>query len=163
LRQDGRQQLAASHKEVEVSVMKENRPRVLVVDNVADAADCLALLLRLWGYDAEACYGGAAALEVARADRPQAVLLDVGMPGMDGFQVAQRLRAQPGLADTVVIGITGYGDEACRTQARAVGFDHYLLKPVEPDHLRELLAGAASGRAGCVTPNGMKQQDGAVP
>src|ERR1051326_3985430 len=120
-------------------MVRDNRPRVLVVDDVADAANSLALLLGLWGYGAKACYGGSAALAAARTYQPQVVLLDLAMPGMDGFQVAQRLRAEPGVRPAVLIAITGYADEACRSRAHALGFYQYLVKPVDPDAVRELL------------------------
>jgi len=127
-------------------MFRNRRPRILVVDDLADAADSLALLLGLWGYAAEVCYDGVTALETARTSRPRGVLLDVAMPGMDGFQVAQRLRAQPEFAATVIIGISGYGDEAYRNRARLVGMEHYLLKPVDLDDLRALLGRVAPAR-----------------
>jgi DNA-binding response OmpR family regulator len=116
-----------------------NRPRVLVVDNMADTADSLALLLRLWGYAAEACYEGSTVLETARTYQPHVVLLDIGMPRMDGFQVAQRLRRLAGARHTVLIAITGYGDKVYRIRAHKMGFYRYLLKPVDPCELHELL------------------------
>jgi len=119
---------------------RTSRRRVLVVDNLADAADCLAMLLRLWGYDVQACYGGAEALEIARKYRPQVVLLDIGMPDMDGFEVSRRLRDQAALAGIVIIAISGYGNESERSRGRLAGFDHHLLKPVEPCLLQELLS-----------------------
>jgi CheY-like chemotaxis protein len=117
-----------------------NDPRALVVDDVADAADILTMLLSMWGYNTKVCYGGVAALELARTHRPQVVLLDIGMPGTDGFKVARGLREMPGLEDTVLIGISGYTDEACRARALDSGFDHYLVKPEEPAHLKMLLS-----------------------
>jgi CheY-like chemotaxis protein len=122
-------------------MLGENRPRVLVVDDVPDAADSLALLLELWGYDAEVCYAGDAALQAARTCQPQVLLLDIGLPGMDGFQVAQRLRAEPAVQQTVLIAITGWTDAACRCRAYELGFRYYLVKPVEPAYLRRLLLG----------------------
>ena len=123
---------------------RENHTRVLVVDDHADAADSMAMLLELWGYPVKTCYGGAAALETAFTYRPRVVLLDVGMPGMDGFEVARRLRDEPGFARTTVIGISGYANESYRRRALAHGFDHYLAKPVELDYLEELLSRIAS-------------------
>jgi CheY-like chemotaxis protein len=123
-----------------------SQPRILIVDDVANAADSLALLLEVWGYAAEVCYGGPAALETAHNYRPKVVLLDIEMPGMDGFQVAQHLREQPEFANTVLIGRSAYADEACRSRARLVGFDHYLVKPVDLDYLRALLDRAAPPR-----------------
>jgi CheY-like chemotaxis protein len=124
-------------------MLQDERPRILVVDDNADTADVTAFLLRMWGYDAEACYGGAAALEAARAYRPHAVLLDIGMPGMDGFEVARGLRARPESTDIVVIGISGHATEGHRARSGGAGFDHYLFKPVEPEDLRGLLAQVA--------------------
>jgi CheY-like chemotaxis protein len=132
---------------------------VLVVDNLADAADSLAILLRLWGYDAAVCYDGAAALEVAPTYRPQAVLLDVGMPGLDGFEVSRRLRGRPDCASIVIIGVSGYGDENSCSRARLAGFAHYLLKPVEPYLLQELLS-RVTRAAEFATPEVVKQDDG---
>jgi CheY-like chemotaxis protein len=127
---------------VEADVLNRNRPRALVVDDVADTADSMAMLLGLWGYRTKVCYGGVAALEAARSYRPQVVLLDVGMPGTDGFQVALGLRAMPGLECTVVLGISGHTGAACRDLGVAAGFDQYLIKPVDPVYLQGLLARA---------------------
>ena len=113
--------------------------RILVVDNVADAADSMALVLRLWRYDAEACYDGPAALNTARAYKPDVVLLDIGMPKMDGFEVAQRLREQPESRHAVVVAITGYTNEAYRIRAQEMDFHGYFVKPMYPDDLLELL------------------------
>lgn len=121
----------------------ETRPKILVVDDLADAADSYALLIRLWGFDVAVSYGGRAALETARAYRPQAVLLDLGMPDMDGFEVARRLREQPESRHAVLIAVTGYTGEAFRRRAREAGFHHFLVKPTDPDGLRQLLVRAA--------------------
>ena len=121
-------------------MLTADRLRVLVVDNVPDAADSLALLLKLWDHDAAVFYDGAEAVAAAGAYRPHVVLLDVAMPGMDGFQVAGRLRAMPELGQVVLVGVTGYGDAARRNRARAGGFDHYFVKPMDPYQLQELLA-----------------------
>jgi CheY-like chemotaxis protein len=112
---------------------------VLVVDDLADAADTLVWLLTSWGYDAVASYGGAAAVEAASLHPPDVVLLDLGMPGMDGFKVAQRLREKPRCETSVFIAVTGYGPATCGDGAREAGFDYYLLKPIDPDQLRQLL------------------------
>jgi CheY-like chemotaxis protein len=136
---------------------KETGLRIVVVDDLADAANSLALLLALWGHDAKVCYSGAAALDTARTHQPEVVLLDVGLPRMDGFEVARRLREQPELASTTIIGISGYGDEASRTCARQAGFDHYLLKPIDLDYLNWLLHGAPSPRRVFVRTEGAKQ------
>jgi CheY-like chemotaxis protein len=139
--------------------MSNRNPRILVVDDCRDNADSLAQLLTLWGYDAEACYGGAEALEVARTYRPDVVVLDVGMPGLDGFRVAPGLREMPGMAGTIIIGLTGYSGEACQVSARAAGFDYCLVKPVELSFLRELIGGVVLPleefrRGGALTADG---------
>jgi CheY-like chemotaxis protein len=126
-------------KKLEGIMLRINRPRVLVVDNVTDTADSLAILLRLWGYRAEARYEGGAALEAARTFQPQVVLLDLGMPRMDGFEVARRLCKKPAAQHAVLIAITGYGNESYRIRAQEAGFHHYLLKPVDTDDFLELL------------------------
>jgi CheY-like chemotaxis protein len=120
-------------------MVRAHQPRVLVVDDNAAAADIIAALVRLWGFDADACYDGETALKTARTHPPQIVLLDIGLPRTDGFQVAQRLREQLGARHAVFIAVTGYANETCRRRAREVGFHHYLVKPVDPDALHKLL------------------------
>ncbi len=130
----------------------QRNPRVLVVDDCRNAADSLAMMVTLWGYDAEACYGGLAALAVAGTYRPHVVVLDVGMPGTDGFQVALGLREMPGLAATLIIGITAHDHDERHANARNAGFDQCLAKPVSTERLRELIAGAAPLRVGSRGP-----------
>jgi two-component system CheB/CheR fusion protein len=119
--------------------------RILVVENNSQAAESLALLLGAWGYEVRVAYDGPAALQVAADWRPQAVLLDIGMPGMDGYEVARRLRGQEGMAGAVIVAVTGYGEEEDRQRAKEAGFDCHMLKPVPPEDLKELLALAESG------------------
>jgi CheY-like chemotaxis protein len=119
--------------------MEGTRPYILAVDDSPDTADSFAALLDLWGYDARACYSGAEALDAARTRRPDAVLLDIGMPDMDGFRVGRLLRELPGCGMTLVIAITGHTPEAYRARGREAGFDHYLIKPIDPDPLKSLL------------------------
>jgi CheY-like chemotaxis protein/two-component sensor histidine kinase len=114
--------------------------RVLVVDDNRDSAETMAVLLRLWGHEARSAEHGEAALAVAQEFRPQAVLLDIGLPQMDGYEVARRLRALPGLDGVLLIAMTGYGQDRDRRRARRAGFDHHLVKPVDPEALRRLLA-----------------------
>jgi PAS domain S-box-containing protein len=113
--------------------------RILVVDDNADAAASLALLLKFSGHEVHVAHDGEAALRLAETLRPQAVLLDVGMPGMDGYEVARRLRQRPGRDDLVIIAVTGYGAETDRRRARAAGFDHHLTKPIELASLADLI------------------------
>ena len=121
-------------------MLRISNPRILVVDDMADAADSMAIVLRMWGYDAAVSYHGAAALATAAAYRPQVVLLDLGLPGMDGMEVARRLLARPECWHMVLIALTGYADQASQALAREAGFHHYLAKPVDLGHLQALLA-----------------------
>jgi CheY-like chemotaxis protein len=114
--------------------------RILVVDDYADAAQSLALLLRAEGHEVETADCGAAALERAANFEPQAVLLDIGLPDLDGYQVAQRLRKIPEARQAVLIALTGYGQNEDRERARNAGFDHFLLKPPDIDALSAVLA-----------------------
>lgn len=114
--------------------------RVLVVDDNADSAESLALLLRLSGHQARTAYNGTSALAAARAFSPQVVLLDIGLPGMDGYEVARRLRAGAGGEKMVLVAQTGYGQEDDHRRSRQAGFDAHLVKPVDPGVLEALLA-----------------------
>jgi signal transduction histidine kinase/ActR/RegA family two-component response regulator len=115
------------------------RRRVLVVDDNVDAADSLVLLLRVSGQEVRVAYDGPTALLIAEAFRPQLVLLDIGMPGMDGYAVAQRLRRQPGLEGVTLVAVTGWGQEEDRQRSHEAGFDHHLVKPADPAALQRLL------------------------
>jgi CheY-like chemotaxis protein len=115
--------------------------RVLVVDDNVDTTAGLALLLRSWGHEVAVAHDGPAALEAADAFRPQAVLLDIGLPLLSGFEVAQRLRQAP--ADggrPFLVAFSGYNRESDRRRAREVGIDIYLVKPFDPFGLESLLA-----------------------
>jgi len=113
--------------------------RILVVDDNVDSAETMAEILKLWGHEVQTAHDGVAALEAARAHRPDAVLLDVGLPVMDGYEIARRLR-QEGLA-TLLVAVTGFGTAEDRRRAEEAGFDTHLTKPVSPDALRRVLRG----------------------
>jgi two-component system CheB/CheR fusion protein len=113
--------------------------RVLVVDDNVDGALTLALLLELRGNRVSTAFDGPAGLELARAERPDAVILDIGLPGLDGYEVARRLRQGPETARAMLIAVTGYGQEQDRRQALEAGFDYHLVKPVDPELLAGLL------------------------
>ncbi len=115
--------------------------RVLVVDDNTDAADSLAMLLGLGGHDVRTAYHGQAALELAPAFRPDVVVLDIGLPGMSGYETAHWLRLQPDMDSVVLVALTGYGQDEDRRKSREAGFDHHLVKPVDPDALRALFEG----------------------
>jgi two-component system CheB/CheR fusion protein len=114
--------------------------RILIVDDNRDAAEALALFLGMAGHEVCTAYDGPAALEVARSYRPEVVLLDIGMPGMDGYEVARRLRREPGLENILLLALTGYGHEEERRRSREAAIDHHLVKPVDPEALNALLA-----------------------
>jgi CheY-like chemotaxis protein len=114
--------------------------RVLIVDDNEDAANSLALLLKLGGHETASVYSASDALVHAAAFKPDVVLLDIGLPGMDGYEVAQRMRELPGLRDIRLVAVTGYGRSDDRLRAREAGFDDHLTKPVEFGLLDRTLA-----------------------
>lgn len=116
--------------------------RVLVVDDHIDAADTLKMVLTLKGYDAESAHSGESALAAASEFAPDVVLLDLGMPEMNGLQVAERLRG----TDIALVALTGYGQEEDRKRTEEAGFAHHLVKPVDPDVLLTLLENIRSSR-----------------
>jgi two-component system CheB/CheR fusion protein len=122
------------------SAVAETSQRLLVVDDNRDAADSLAMLLRKRGAEVLVAHDGASALETARARRPTAVLLDLGMPDMDGYEVARKLRAEPTAQQTLLVALTGWGQPDVQSRCREAGFDHHLVKPVRIETLEALLA-----------------------
>jgi CheY-like chemotaxis protein len=117
--------------------------RVLVVDDSPDAADALVRWARRRGHRASAAHTAPVALVAALGLRPDVVLVDIGLPGMDGCALARRLRADPALAAVALVAVTGYTCEGHRRRAEAAGFDCYLVKPVDPVHLEGLLLALA--------------------
>jgi CheY-like chemotaxis protein len=111
---------------------------VLVVDDDRDCADSLALVLRLHGFDARAAYDAVAALAAFTAFRPQVILLDLAMPGTDGYALADRVRREPGW-QPVLVAVTGFGDPSERARTGAAGFDHHFVKPVDPGLVADML------------------------
>jgi CheY-like chemotaxis protein len=118
--------------------------RVLVVDDNVDAALSLSMLLKLDGHEAVAAHDGIAAIEAAEAHRPDVILLDIGLPRMNGHEVCRRLRELPWGKDLVVIAITGWGQGDDRRKSQDAGFDGHLVKPVRYETLAELLRTATS-------------------
>jgi CheY-like chemotaxis protein len=116
--------------------------RIMVVDDNMDAAAMLAMLLEALGHKVLVEHGSRRALERAKIDPPQVFLLDIGLPEIDGNELANRLREQPETADAVLIAITGYGQDSDRGRALAAGFDHHLVKPVDTAKLVAILAKA---------------------
>jgi CheY-like chemotaxis protein len=115
--------------------------KVLVVDDNVDAADSIALLLTMDGFEAHSVHGAMAALDTVGSFKPDVVLLDIGLPVMDGYEVAQRLRDRIPVGRMRIVALSGYGQQADRDKASLAGFDDYLVKPVEPTVLSELLRG----------------------
>ncbi|HET9864927.1 MAG TPA: response regulator, partial [Steroidobacteraceae bacterium] len=113
--------------------------RILLADDNRDAAESLAIILRLEGHDVELAHDGATALRLFEERRPDVALLDIGMPRTNGYEVARQIRATPGGDHVLLIAITGWAQDADKLQSRAAGFDHHLTKPVEPGTLIELL------------------------
>jgi signal transduction histidine kinase/DNA-binding response OmpR family regulator len=120
--------------------MSGRRQRILIVDDNVDSAETLALVLRQNGHDVQTRHDGPSALELAPVYHPEVVLLDIGLPGMDGYEVARRLKQQPGLDSVCLAAITGYGQESDRTRSRAAGFQYHLVKPVDLNALQDMLA-----------------------
>jgi signal transduction histidine kinase/CheY-like chemotaxis protein len=121
-----------------------SRGRVLIVDDNRDAAESLGILLNIMGSEVRVVYDGATALEAMSSFQPAVVLLDIGMPGMDGYQVARRVRQQPVLNEVTLIALTGWGQEEDRRHCREAGIDHHLIKPVDIETLEALLASLPS-------------------
>ena len=114
--------------------------RILVVDDNVDAALTVSTLLKAWGHQVHTIYSGAAALDAVRNFQPEVILLDIGLPGMSGYEVAQSLRAEPWAEGIIIAALTGYGQESDRQRSWDSGFDYHLTKPPDPDVLQSLLA-----------------------
>lgn len=125
---------------VETAKQTAQNSRVLVVDDNRDAADMLVMTLQLFGHEVRAAYSGQTALETAVEYQPDVVLLDIGLPDMNGYEVARHLRQQPQTKDVRLIALTGYGQESDRQRSQDAGCEHHLVKPVDPHKLQELLA-----------------------
>jgi CheY-like chemotaxis protein len=113
--------------------------RILVVDDNVDAAETLAMLLELRGNQIHIAHDGIAAVAAATAFRPQLVFLDIGLPGISGYEVARRLRADPALDQPMLVALTGWGADDDRRQTRDAGFDYHLVKPVDASKITEVL------------------------
>ena len=113
-----------------------------MVDDSRDSAESLAMLLRMAGHEVLVAHDGLQAVELATAERPSVMLLDIGLPGMDGYEVCRRVRAQ-GMSDTLIVAMTGYGQERDRQRSSEAGFNGHTVKPVEIDEITRLLATAS--------------------
>ena len=122
-------------------------PRVLVVEDDPESLQMMGALLTIWGYQPHLAPDGMAGLAQAEEERPDVVLLDLGLPGIDGFEVARRLRRMPGGEEMLIVAVTAYRGEEHRRQASEAGFDKYLMKPVDIETLRLVLQQASSSAA----------------
>ena len=130
--------------------------RILIVDDNFDGADSLAMLLEEVGHETHQVHDGPAAISEADRLRPDAVLLDIGLPKMNGYEVCRRIREQPWGKDLMMIALTGWGQEEDRQRSQDAGFDTHLVKPVDHDLLMKLLAGVpARARIPTATGTGL--------
>lgn len=129
--------------------------RILVVDDLRDTADSLAMLLRLRGNDVRAAYDGLEAIRIASDFKPEVVVLDIGLPGIDGYETARRMRREPWADSAILIAVTGWGQEQDRIDAAAAGFDHHFVKPVRPAELANCWQRALRRRG--LTPPSMER------
>lgn len=114
------------------------RLRILLVDDSRDACTVMGMLLETYGYEVRVAHTGDAALAVADEYRPQVVLLDIGLPDLDGYEVCRRLRSREAVASATIIALSGHGEPEDRTESRAAGFDHHVLKPANIGELQRL-------------------------
>ncbi len=124
--------------EIERPERFEQLRRIMVVDDNVDAAESLAMLLELMDYEARVAFSGADALAVAEEFRPEVVFLDIGLPGMNGYEVAAELRRR-GFTNAYLVALTGWGADDDRRRAQEAGFNLHLTKPVEAEQVEELL------------------------
>lgn len=130
----------ASSATGEVVAASTNAPlKILVVDDNVDAAEMLKMLLEMMGHEVTVEHGPLRALQQAKFYKPQVCLVDIGLPEIDGNELARRLRAQPENAEAVLVAVTGYGQESDRASTLAAGFDHHLVKPIDVVALSSIL------------------------
>jgi signal transduction histidine kinase len=130
---------AQAHAPLRRESGRETPRRIVVIDDNQDAAESLAMLLRLKGHDVQIAYDGPSGLALALGTAPECVLVDIGLPGMDGYEVAKRLRSHDRSRRTVLVALTGYGQQEDRARSRQAGFDHHLVKPVAQNVLEDVL------------------------
>jgi CheY-like chemotaxis protein len=116
------------------------RSKVLVADDLRDITDSLAIVMRRVGFEVYTAYDGRQAVARVEEVRPQVVILDIGMPKVDGYEAARHIRAQPWGKEMTLIALTGWGGKTVQKRTEEAGFDHHLVKPIEPAALLELLA-----------------------
>ena len=127
------------HSPMVAEPVRQKNARVLLVEDTPDAAESLAMLLEVLGHRVRTVGDGVAAMDAARANIPDVMLVDIGLPGMDGYEVARCVRRDPDLKHIVLVALTGYGGDEDKKKAMAVGFDYHLVKPVSPEALQGLV------------------------
>jgi len=140
------------------------RRRIIVADDNADYAESTAIILRMEGHEVHTAYDGMQTVELADSLRPEVVLLDIGLPKLNGYEAARRIRAMDGMENALLVAISGWGQRRDRELAQAAGFDQHLVKPVDPDVLVQLIArrrAAAQASAATTTPGANAAGDGA--
>jgi DNA-binding response OmpR family regulator len=120
----------------------------LIVDDLRDSANSLAMLLQIMGNDTRTAYDGQQGVDVAEKFRPDVTLLDIGLPTLDGYEACRRIRREPWGRNVVLIALTGWGQDEDRRRSHEAGFDHHMVKPVDPQELMKLLVGLQQGRSG---------------
>jgi CheY-like chemotaxis protein len=128
-----------SRREKQIKPAAAKPLRILVVDDNLDSADSLGLLMKLLGNEVEIVHDGLAAVAAAYEFKPRVVLLDIGLPGLNGYEAAKMIRQQPSGKLAILIAVTGWGEDIDRQRSKAAGFDHHLVKPLDPDLLTSLL------------------------
>jgi CheY-like chemotaxis protein len=118
----------------------QHRRRILIVDDNVDSGEAMSIIFELWGHEVRTSESGAGALALLEHFTPDVAFVDIGLPDIDGYELASRLREKNELRSLRLIALTGYGTAADRQRARAAGFDHHVVKPAEPHRLAELLA-----------------------
>ena len=122
------------------------RRRILVVDDNRDAAASLVMMLSLLGHDTRTAHDGHEAVELAEAFRPDVILLDIGLPKLNGYDVCRRIRQNPWGQGMIIVAATGWGQDEDRRRSHEAGFDHHMVKPVDPAALDEILASVNPAR-----------------
>jgi signal transduction histidine kinase/ActR/RegA family two-component response regulator len=148
-------QLSALEQSMTNAEGTRTQRRILVADDNNDALESLATLLQLSGHEVYTAANGAVALESAEQHRPEVVLLDIGMPKLDGYEVARRIRAQPWGQRITLVALTGWGQDSDRRRSQEAGFDSHLVKPLDLDKLTELLAALPQAGSGVARPPGV--------
>jgi CheY-like chemotaxis protein len=134
---------------LEPSSEAQSHLRILVVEDDPESLQMMGALLALWGHQPRLVPAGPAALDAVKETMPDVILLDLGLPGMDGFEVARTVRREPeGGASVLIVAVTAFRGEEHQRQAREAGFDRYLMKPVDIDTLRQVLAQAPRRNGG---------------